>query len=116
MAKIRQMTTIADIKAERPEYIWYAYHTCWWTHRESDLSRTRTGLPCDPRGSVLLYTYAHEFLRMAEVNAAHYGRHGLDAFIAAHHDNCYLSEDEPRPWSLRSWDEYNDLLDEASGE
>ncbi|HXI16474.1 MAG TPA: hypothetical protein VNM48_08885, partial [Chloroflexota bacterium] len=52
-----------------------------------------------------------EFIRMAEKNPDHYGRHGIKAFIAAYHGNV-LTEDG-KPTSLRDWEDYNRLLDEA---
>lgn len=71
-----------------------------------------SGLPCDPRGGVLFQTDDIEgFLSSAEENAQHYGRHGLRAFMAAHHANSFLSEQEPRPWCSADWDEYNDAID-----
>jgi hypothetical protein len=69
------------------------------------------GLPCDPRGSVLFMTDDVEgFLTAAENNSAHYGRHGLRAFMAAHHQNC-IDPRSLRPTSATTWDEYNDAID-----
>lgn len=70
------------------------------------------GLPCDPRGSVLFQTDNIEgFLMAAEDNADHYGKHGIRAFMAAHHSNCVISLTDLRPTSGREWQEYNDALD-----
>ena len=110
MAYIREQITLDEIKAEAGEFIWFAYHTCWWTHRGTDLGTLPSGIPCDPRGSVLLSTEADGFFKAAEANPDHYGKHGLTAFVAAHNDNCAL-EPDGRRWSLRNWQEYNDLLD-----
>lgn len=52
------------------------------------------------------------FLRSAEENVGHYGRGGLLAFEAAHHNNV-LAEREPEtwyPWCFRRWDGYNVAL------
>jgi hypothetical protein len=69
-------------------------------------------LPCDPRGSVLFQTDdVHGFLNAAAERPEHYGKHGLRAFMAAHHSNCVVSLDDPGPWSDESWDAYNDALD-----
>lgn len=62
------------------------------------------------------------FLDKAEANPGHYGKHGLRAFEAALHGNITLvggsvvlpnGERAPDgyPWSFRSWDAYNRLLD-----
>ena len=141
--------TLEDVRRASPEMIYYAVHTCWWTHDPSHLSQTPETseaevrriadtfrlnsstpdapienflerarqatshrLPCDPRGSVLFQTDNVEgFLSAAESNAAHYGRHGLRAFMAAHHLNCVVSLEDLRSTSGRTWDEYNDALD-----
>ena len=69
-------------------------------------------LPSDPRGSVLFETDdVQGFLNKAAENPAHYGRHGLRAFMAAHHSNCQRGLEDARPWSAESWDEYNAALD-----
>lgn len=117
-------------EVEFPPMIFYAVHTCWWTHKAEDLSRLppqefklhqpggedktikSEGLPCDPRGSVLLQTDKPEdFIEEAKKYPSYYGKHGLDAFMAAHHDNCYLSRRDPRHWSFRGWDAYNEAID-----
>lgn len=70
------------------------------------------GLPCDPRGGVLFQTDDVEgFLKAAESNATHYGRHGLRAFMAAHHLNCILSFNNCKPWCSPDWDDYNAAID-----
>lgn len=69
-------------------------------------------LPCDPRGGMLYETdNVAGFLAAAVEMSEHYGRHGLRAFMAAHHLNSVLSLDDPRPWCDRGWDAYNDALD-----
>ena len=116
MAHIRKQTTLDDVRADKPRTIWYSVNTCWWTHRQVDLRQhPRIGLlPCDPRGGMLMMTEpggAEHFLRDVEKNPKHYGKHGLDAFIAAHNDNCVVSETDAGNTCLQTWDEYNDLLD-----
>ena len=70
-----------------------------------------TDLPCDPRGGMLMETPDPEaFLAAAEENSEAYGEHGLDAFIAAHNDNCVVSPTDHRNTCLRTWAEYNALL------
>ena len=112
MAFIRKQTTLEDVKKDCPDTIWYSYHTCWWTHRNTDLrTLPDNGLPCDPRGSVLMMVEAYKFIESAEANPDFYGKRGLDAFMAAHNDNCVVSFRDYRNTCLRTWDEYNDLLD-----
>lgn len=114
MGKITEKITLAEIRAAKPDMIFYGATTCWWTHDPAHLGRTAVepGLPCDPRGGVLFQTEDVEgFLRGAEENPDHYGRHGLRAFVSAHHLNCQRSEEDARPWCMRTWEEYNDALD-----
>ena len=121
--------TIADVRAAKPETIYYGAQTCWWTHRAEDLQvlpegRIGAGLPCDPRGGVLMQTDdVAGFLAADEAKAEHYGRHKLRAFEAAHHGNVLATR--PRgpfvtgvfgyPTCFRTWEAYNVLLDERFG-
>ena len=144
----RELITLEQVRAAKPEMIFYGANTCWWTHDPAHLGRTKSneadilrtaenfrlnsadpnapiepflersrkahglGLPCDPRGGVLFQTDDVEgFLRAAEANAPHYGRHGLRAFMAAHHLNRILSVREIRPWCSREWEDYNAAID-----
>lgn len=120
MAWIVERISLAEVKAhltssgrQRP-MIYYAVGTCWWSHIPETLYRhPENGLPCDPRGSVLLQTDAPlAWIEQAEANPEHYGRHGLRAFMAAHALNCQRGPEDHRPWSLGTWEAYNDLLDE----
>ncbi len=112
MIAVRKKTTLEDVRNAKPKKIYYAVNSCWWTHRAEDLAtRTDNGLPCGPRGSVLMETGDVEgFLALAEDNPEHYGKHGSDAFMAAHQDNCVLRGTE-KPWSAQGWQAYNDALD-----
>ena len=113
MAHIVEQITLEAVRAAKPEMIFYAMHTCWWTHDPKDVAElTGSRIPCDPRGSVLFEAHDPEkFLRLAEENPEHYGRHGLRAFIAAHHQNCRVSASDHRSTSMRTWPEYNDAID-----
>ena len=51
------------------------------------------------------------FIRAAEERPEAYGRHGLLAFLAAHNANCVVSAEDSRSTCLRTWDEYNAVLD-----
>ncbi len=110
--------TIADVRAARPTTIYYGALTCWWSDAAPPYrTKGEYGLPCDPRGGVLLQTEDVEaFLRSAEENPEFYGRHGLRAFEAALHGNVLASNGNPT--CFNSWDEYNSLLDaeQAAGQ
>lgn len=115
MVQIVERISLEEVRAAQPAMIYYATSTCWWTHDPEHLGRhPENGLPCDPRGSMLFETDdAQDFLKSAIENDEHYGKHGLRAFMAAHHLNCQIVEPgkAPRPWSLREWAEYNAFLD-----
>lgn len=118
MEKIVEGITLAEVRVAKPDTIFYGAMTCWWTHDPTHLGRTvgEHGLPSDPRGGVLFQTEDVEgFLRCAEEDPGFYGRHGLRAFMAAHHLNCRRAEDDSRPWCMGTWDEYNEALDALDG-
>lgn len=68
-------------------------------------------LPCDPRGAILMQSDLQGFLGGARKSVEQYGKHGLRAFMAAHHSNSQFSLTDPRPWAESSWDAYNEALD-----
>ncbi len=112
--------TIDEVRKQKPAMIYYGAITCWWTHDVRHLcripeDRQGAGLPCDPRGGVLLQTDDIDgFFKAAEDNPSHYGKHGIKAFEAAHHLNCTVSESDRRSTCFREWDDYNRILDESA--
>jgi hypothetical protein len=130
----------ADIASDPAAMIFYAVHSCWWTHNPKHLGKasppkgiTVNGveiephlIPVDPRGSVLMQTRegdALTFIENAEKDPSHYGKHGLSAFMAAHHENCFQALIETqfkrmgrvvlskRNWSMDGWAQYNEAID-----
>jgi|SRR5690606_2200160 len=114
MAYIRNKISLAAVKKAEPEIIYFGVNTCWWTHDPRHLcTHPENGLPCDPRGGMLMQSdKPSDFFRHAEANPNHYGKHGLKAFMAAHHLNCVVSREDARGTCLATWEEYNNLLDE----
>ena len=110
--------TLEQIVALAPPMIFYSALTCWWTHDRLHLQRHPVSkLPCDPRGAPLYETkHVMEFFRQARLKAREgvYGKHGLDAFVAAHHLNCLTSEADRRATCFTTWKDYNDLIDRQS--
>lgn len=107
--------TLQDVLDAKPTTIYYGANTCWWSHRDEDLyEHPRCGLPCDPRGGMLMQTDdADGFLKSAQDNADHYGKHGLKTFMAAHHSNMVVSKEDRKPTCFKTWDEYNAVLDQG---
>jgi hypothetical protein len=88
---------------------YYAVHTCWWGFDTYySISGNARGLPCDPRGSVLMQGPADKFIEAAEKNPDHYGEHKLLAFAAAFHGNVLTLTGKPT--SFEGWVSYNILL------
>jgi hypothetical protein len=106
--------TIENVREASPERIYYGAQTCWWTHDPAHLCKEpSTGLPCDPRGGMLLQTDDVEgFLKAAESNPTNYGKHGIVAFMAAHHLNTTVGPSDVRSTCFTSWDDYNRILDD----
>ena len=100
---IEQNITLEELEKMDIEMIYYAVHTCWWTHLPKHTNHGLS-LPTDPRGSVLFQAdNPKAFFDAAKNKPEHYGKHGLDAFMSAHSMNCNTS--------FSNWDSYNELLD-----
>jgi len=94
----------------RGKRAYFAVHTCWWGFDTYyTVPGAAHGLPCDPRGSVLMEAPAPDFIASAEKNPDYYGKHGLRAFAAAFHGNVLTLNG--RPTSFAGWEVYNQLLD-----
>jgi len=113
MAYILNRITLDEVKAAKPETIFYGVMTPWWTHTPDHLGMLPpTGIPCDPRGGVLMQAEGDAFLKhVDDQRASVYGKYGHLAFMAAHHLNCVVSQDDLRSTCLDSWDEYNDAIE-----
>jgi hypothetical protein len=106
--------TLEQIESEEPKTLWVARHTCWWTHRQEDLSKNPEGKMCDPRGGdVDPIGHVKDYLRRMKLNAREgvYGKHGIAAFMAAHNDNCKVSERDERSTCMQFWRDYTAQID-----
>lgn len=108
--------SLDDIKvqAANAEMVVYGAVTCWWHLWPSKdmytVDNAPNGLPCDPRGGVLMQTNdVMGFIQQAEQSPEHYGKHGIDAFVASYHGNVLTDDDKPTCFS--DWGSYNNLLD-----
>ena len=126
IANPRTLTNLDEIRAAKPEMVFYSTKTCWWTANPDDLCCSHgnpmstcpdgmSQLPVDPAGAPLFQTDEVElFLQDAESHPEHYGRHGLEAFILAYHGNIVSEDGLPR--CAVGWDSYNKLLDEEESD
>ncbi len=61
--------------------------------------------PLDPSGATLYQSEdLDEWIAVAEKKPEHFGKHGLDAFMKSHHQNCEGK-------AFTKWDFYNRLID-----
>mgnify|MGYP001560340548 CR=1 FL=1 len=82
-------------------------------------------IPTDPVGGVLFQTDDIDgFIKSAEENFTHYGKHGIRAFMAAHHSNCFVApldrSNLPAIYVMPhfaspDWADYNAALDRLDG-
>ena len=115
MPIIEIKTNLEDIVrlAHESTRLVYAFRTCWWKLGAPVYQHPKNGLPCGPRGEMLMeMDEPMRFIQGAIKNSKHYGRHGLLALVAAYYGNTVT--EKGLPTSLASWDEYNDLLDQST--
>jgi hypothetical protein len=137
--------TLGELIIEQPKIIYISAHTCWWTHSEDDLqfvkldppvnapedilkkfealqaliAKSEAHIPTDPSGSPLMQIDNFKgFLKSTMARAIHYGKHGLQAFMSAHHRNCYayvpFTENQKKIHACApDWKWYNTALDVA---
>lgn len=113
--------TIVQLSIECPgAFVVHGVHTPWWFVGDRlpyTVDGAPSGLPCDPRGGLLLQIDRPDgfrrFVEMAIDNPEHYGKHGLAALALAYHGNLVVA-DSGKPTCFRSWDEYNAMLDFGS--
>ena len=112
---LSDLETLAN-KAPRAK-VMYSTRTCWWVvsapqHGWPGPTRSRRGIPTDPQGAVLYEVDDFRgFLDVAKANATYYGKHQLDAFMAAYDGN--LVTQDGKPACLGGWDKYNAAIDAA---
>ena len=109
-SRYQPVITLEEIIASEPAGIYYSSQTCWWTHNPDHICGDE--FPLDPSGAPLFVVEnAIEFLKEAKENPDHYGKHGLEAFMAAHHQN--VTQGNGKPVCFPAWDYYNRLIDIA---
>lgn len=67
-------------------------------------SNQSKGLPCDPVGFPIKKMNYNTWLEQSLSNPEHFGKHGLNAFVFTHHQNC-------KSFFSNKWDSYNDYID-----
>lgn len=115
----------SDIKSGKSKAIYLSDKFLWWTHLEDDLIQaTEMGIEymkdktriesiligmswhkCDPIGSkVIINKEPGLFIARTLMNPKHYGKHRIQAFMKAHHQNC-------NNFYSNKWQGYNNLID-----
>jgi len=114
--KITWCTSWTDIEllARANNRLVYAMNTCWWKIGDPIYSHPGSGLPCGPRGEVLLETDDPQgFLNAAKNSVAHYGDYGLGVLLIAYHGNIVVPS-SGYPTSLENWEQYAAALRELN--
>lgn len=115
---------IADIKNGKSQNIYLCSKSLWWTHLESDaIDAHFSGLEFvknknifkiinnnvtefySPIGEpIIKNNNALKFMMQTQMRPQHCGKHGLNAFMKAHHQNNSKH-------FFNKWQRYNDLID-----
>lgn len=73
-------------------------------------NKSITTIPLDPSGSPLFQidepTKIMEWITVAEQKPEHFGKHGLNAFMKSHHQNCSKC--------YSKWEHYNNVIDQIN--
>lgn len=90
---IERVITLETVKSQLFAHgpngaVYFSDKSCWWTHHRSHCPRDIHGLRCPAGGAIYMEKNWEGWFEAAEANPAHYGYRGMDAFIAAHHQNC----------------------------
>jgi hypothetical protein len=102
-------STVKKMSDEIPKArVVYGFSTCWW--KIGDPCYQKNGLPCDPRGGVLMETTLADFIESAERDTEKFGKHGLRTFMAAYHGNL-VTADNGWPTCFEKWEQYDELVD-----
>lgn len=119
LVHVDRIITLAQIERQLFEHgkagaVYYSNKSCWWTHHRGHTWVEVPGQPsvqrCPAGGLIFMERDWEGWLEAAKDNPAHYGRHGLNAFVAAHHANCRRGGDG-KPFASARWGDYNDALD-----
>lgn len=103
--------------------VYYSDKSCWWSHQRGHAYRApKPGemavMMCPLGGAIFMERNWEGWFEAAEDNPAHYGYRGLDAFVAAHHQNCRNAQ-TGGAFASPSWVPYNAgvdaLLEEEKG-
>lgn len=102
--------------------IYYGTRTCWWGHASAHLGALPStrgyeefgGLPCDPRGGVLLQTdnWRSWLVKSRAGHDKDSPAFGIARFMAAHHLNAF--NERGAHWAVPGWPAYEQALREGS--
>ena len=106
------LSTLEKLAEDPEQEAVYSIGTCWWSLWDDKwMPYNRCGIPLDPSGSPLMQAPLKKFLENALANEKSYGKHGMDAFVAAFHGNVRRWDGEPL--CFKEWERYNNLLDSS---
>lgn len=112
---MQKVITLADVKANKGDKIYYSSRTIWWTDDPKDLQGT--GLPLDIFDAPLFEAPKEDYFKQALQKPEHYGKNGHDTFMYGHHKNLSAMnyKDVPK-YRFATWDYADAQVTEAKKE
>ena len=116
------MITIEEIKRavanKSSQVVYYSEKHLWWTHSRKDLrhamkkalvyikttNRKLDGKSCCPLGYPIHEANARDWITSSLRHPEWFGKHGIEAFLFSHHQNC-------GNFYSNKWEEYNKRID-----
>lgn len=92
--KLKMAVTFKQMKESKSKTIYYSSRTAWWTDDPKDLQGSGDTIPLDIFGAPLFQAPKNEFLEHVEAKPEHYGKYGIEGFMACHHKNFTPDEGE----------------------
>lgn len=90
--------------------IFYSTGSCFWSHLRAASLLNGPAMLCPAGGQIVMERDWRAWLETARSNTGHYGAHGLEALLAAHHSNVRHPQ-TGAPYAAKSWRPYNLALD-----
>lgn len=85
MPIVTKKQTLKNVQESKSKTVYYSSRTVWWTDDPADLQGS--GLPLDIFGAPLYEAPKDPFLKAALSKPDHYGKNGIETFMATHHKN-----------------------------
>lgn len=101
--KLKMGVTYRQVKESKSDTIYYSSRTPWWTDDPDDIQHAEPRkefpdyqLPVDILGAPLFQAPKMDFLKHVEAKPQHYGEFGIEGFMAMHHKNFELDDENDK--------------------